>query len=113
MIRVEIYRGSGGRIERFSVDGHAQYGDPGKDIVCAGVSAVTVGTVNAVEALAGLTLKSRMKNGFLRVDIPAELGDELSSKVQLLLESMIVMIQTIEQSYGAYIAMHEHSKARR
>ncbi|UUZ89441.1 ribosomal-processing cysteine protease Prp [Paenibacillus sp. P25] len=113
MIRVAIYRGHDGHIERFSVDGHAEYDEPGKDIVCAGVSAVTVGTVNAVEALAGLELKNRMKHGLLQVEVPAGLDSETHGKVQSLLESMVVMLQSIEQSYGAYITMQEHSKARR
>ncbi|MCZ8513357.1 ribosomal-processing cysteine protease Prp [Paenibacillus filicis] len=113
MIRVAIYRRHDGSIERFSVDGHAQYDEPGKDIVCAGVSAVTVGTVNAVEALAGLELKNRMKHGMLQVEVPDGLDPLTGDKVQLLLESMVVMLQSIEQSYGAYIAMQDNQKARR
>lgn len=109
MIRVAITRGPGRRIERFAVDGHAQYDEPGKDIVCAGVSAVTVGTVNAVEALTGIQLGTRMKHGLLQVKIPAELEADIDEKVQLLLESMVVMLRSIEQSYGAYIAMQDTS----
>lgn len=104
MINVTIRRGQDGKIERFRVEGHAYYDDPGKDIVCAGVSAVTVGTVNAIEALLGLELKTRVENGFLQADIPSGNLDP-DGKVQLLLESMVVMLQSIEQSYGAYIAI--------
>lgn len=109
MIRVTIKRGASGRIERFHADGHAQYDVPGKDIVCAGVSAVTVGTVNAIEALTGVQLKTRMKHGFLSADIPPAADAETEGKIQLLLEGMVVMLKSIEQSYGAYIAMQDPS----
>ncbi|MBP1156579.1 MULTISPECIES: ribosomal-processing cysteine protease Prp [unclassified Paenibacillus] len=108
MIRIEIYRGQDRRIERFSVEGHAEYDEPGKDIVCAGVSAVTVGAVNAVETLTGQVLGADMEHGLLLVTIPKKLETESDAKVQLLLEGMVVMLQTIEQSYGAYIAMQDN-----
>jgi hypothetical protein len=108
MIRVCIRRRTDNRfIESFRVDGHAQYDEPGKDIVCAGVSAVTVGTVNAVEALLDVKLSHRMKHGLLEVSVPRELAASRREQVQLLLESMVVMLKSIEQSYGAYIAMQE------
>ncbi|WP_248927393.1 ribosomal-processing cysteine protease Prp [Paenibacillus hamazuiensis] len=107
MIRIAIRRSDDRHIEGFSVEGHAQFDEPGKDIVCAGVSAVTVGTVNAVEALLGVKLGHRMKHGLLKVNVPKQLEASVRDQVQLLLESMVVMLKSIEQSYGAYIAMQE------
>jgi len=104
MIRVQIKRSrTDGAILSFRVEGHASYADPGEDIVCAAVSAITVGTVNAIEKLTGIIPDSHMKDGFLSAAIdstPVKRED-----VQLLLESMIVMLQTIEESYGDYIAV--------
>ncbi|MCS7458716.1 ribosomal-processing cysteine protease Prp [Paenibacillus doosanensis] len=107
MIRVTIKRRPGGRIESFRVKGHALFDNPGKDIVCAGVSAVTVGTVNAVESVLGVELQADMKDGLLDVRVPERLDEALSEKVQLLLESMVAMLQSIEQSYGEYIALQQ------
>lgn len=104
MIKVTISRMKDGRIGRFLVEGHAAYDEPGKDIVCAGVSAVTVGTVNAIEALLGKQLEARMKDGYLLVHIPGKQHDP-EGKLQLLLESMVVMLESIKESYGAYIAL--------
>lgn len=109
MIRVQIERSEANdAILSFRVEGHAQYADPGQDIVCAGVSAVTVGTVNAIEKLTGVVLDSRMKNGFIRSRIPVELPQAQKEQVQLLLESMVVMLLTIEESYGDFIAVRFH-----
>jgi uncharacterized protein YsxB (DUF464 family) len=110
MIQVTIKRKPDGRIESFRVKGHALYDESGQDIVCAGVSAVTVGTVNAVEALLGLVLQVDTKHGLLDVRIPDTLNEALSGKLQMLLESMAVMLQSIEQSYSAYIAIQDKTK---
>ena len=105
MIRVTIERQADGAIVAFSVSGHAYLDKPGKDIVCAGVSAVTVGTVNAVEALTGVELPNEMRDGLLNVSVPSALDPARSEKIQLLLESMLVMLRSIEQSYGKYMSI--------
>ncbi|GAB2672876.1 ribosomal-processing cysteine protease Prp [Paenibacillus thermoaerophilus] len=108
MIRVKLERrASDGAIVRYRVTGHAEYDVSGKDIVCAAVSAVSVGTVNAVEALTGVRLKASMRHGDLDVAIPDELPQDAADKVQLLLSSMLVMLQSIEESYGKYITIND------
>lgn len=109
MIRVVIERSAKDRtIRAFTVEGHAGYAQTGKDIVCAGVSAVTVGTVNAVESLLGLELPSEMEEGLLRTTVPVVSDIKLGKDVQLLLESMVVMLQSIEESYGSYMILNEN-----
>jgi uncharacterized protein len=50
MIRVTVYkRITDQSFKGFRVLGHAEYADPGKDIVCAAVSALTTNFVNSVE----------------------------------------------------------------
>lgn len=106
MIRVNIERNrSSGTIEAYAVTGHAFYGKPGHDIVCAGVSAVAIGTVNAVEKLTGVPLPSEMSEGLLKVRIPEQTDASKSDQIQLLLESMVVMLESIEEAYGKYIAI--------
>ncbi|OUM96080.1 MAG: ribosomal protein [Thermobacillus sp. ZCTH02-B1] len=98
------------RIVSFAAEGHANYARRGEDIVCAGVSAVTVGTVNAIEALTGVRLPYSMRDGWLRSEIP-ETGDPaVDGKVQLLLEAMAVMLDTIQQSYGKHVVVREISE---
>lgn len=95
------------RIVSFAVEGHAKYAKPGKDIVCAGVSAVSVGTVNAIETLAGVELPAMMKNGWLSSEIPVLPDAEADGRMQLLLEGMVVMLETIATSYGKHVVMRE------
>ncbi|MFC0212586.1 ribosomal-processing cysteine protease Prp [Paenibacillus chartarius] len=107
MIQVTIVRRpSDGAIDSFRIEGHAEYDVPGKDLVCAAVSAISVGTVNAVEAVAGVVLPCEMEVGLLDALVPLDLDSEQAARVQVILESMVVMLETIETSYSAYIHIH-------
>ena len=109
MIRAKIRRESDTkRITGFRIEGHALFANRGNDIVCAGVSAVTVGTVNSVEAVAGVKLTVRMEEGLLHADVPKSVSETQQSSLQLLLESMVVMLQTIEESYGKHIRLEQY-----
>lgn len=110
MIQVRIERRHDGTISRYTVDGHAEYDEPGKDIVCASASAIAVGTYNAVESLLGLKPRYQMHKGLMRVELDdLEIDSDTQQQLNLLLEGMIVMYKTIEQSYGEYIAVTDNS----
>ncbi|MDP4086986.1 MAG: ribosomal-processing cysteine protease Prp [Bacillota bacterium] len=104
MIEISITRTDSDFIKAFEVSGHALFAKRGQDIVCAGVSAVTVGTINAVHALTGVTPEiEHREDGFLRCVIPDNLPEDTFEKVQLLLEGMIVSLRGIENEYGTHI----------
>jgi len=103
MISITINRSESESIQSFKISGHAFFADRGKDIVCAGASAVSVGAINAVHALTGVTPEIEQGDGFLRCVIPDKLPEDINEKVQLLLEGMIVSLQTIEEEYGEHI----------
>ncbi|MFT8321350.1 MAG: ribosomal-processing cysteine protease Prp [Bacillus sp. (in: firmicutes)] len=107
MIDITINKADSGLIESFSISGHALFANKGNDIVCAGVTAVSFGAINAVIALTGITpiIKQGEDGGFLSCKIPKEMADESRQKIQLLLEGMIVSLETIERDYGKYVAI--------
>ncbi|MBE9917962.1 ribosomal-processing cysteine protease Prp [Paenibacillus donghaensis] len=107
MIKVRILRKQDGSIHGFEVKGHANYAKHGEDIVCAGVSTVTVGTVNSLETLTGTIMDSRMNDGFLSAYLPGDGMEAEGRQEQLLLESMVVMLNSIAESYGKYIQIQE------
>jgi uncharacterized protein YsxB (DUF464 family) len=90
-------------IQSFEISGHAFFANRGKDIVCSGVSAVSVGTINAVHAITGVTPEIENGDGFLRCVVPENLPIDINEKVQLLLEGMAVSLRTIEEEYGKHI----------
>lgn len=86
------------------MSGHADYARKGQDIVCAGASAVSFGSLNAVMELTGVKPDIRQSDGgFLECRFPDDLPADAAEKVQLLMEGMVVSLKTIERDYGTYI----------
>ncbi|MCC2685291.1 MAG: ribosomal protein [Paenibacillaceae bacterium] len=109
MIEILVNRRQSDRsIRSFQVSGHAEFDKPGKDLVCAGVSSVTVGTVNAIEEVVGVMMEHRMAKGLLSAALPEGITEEQERQAGLLLESMLVMLRAIKETYhGKYISMKE------
>lgn len=103
MINITINRNKSGMIQSFILDGHALFADYGHDVVCAGASAVSFGAINAVHELTGITPEIRQGDGFLSCTIPENTPESANKKIQILLEGMIISLQTIEEEYGEHI----------
>ncbi|WP_088103679.1 ribosomal-processing cysteine protease Prp [Halalkalibacter urbisdiaboli] len=105
MITVSVERNQSNDIVSFTMSGHADSGPHGHDLVCAGASAVSFGSINAIAALCGVELDIEMEDegGFLRCSVPRGLESGIYEKVQLLLEGMIVALQSMAEEYSAYI----------
>lgn len=104
MIQVTVYR-SNNLMTAFELSGHAESGPYGYDLVCAGVSAVSIGAVNAVMELCevDLEIKQGAEGGYLHVSLPDSLESESMTKVQLLFEGMLISLKSIEQEYNQFI----------
>lgn len=108
MIDVYVTRGSTNEIRSFTISGHADAGPYGYDLVCAAVSALSFGAINAVDALCGVKLQVETDDdagGFLRCDVP-HVEKETEEKVQLLLEGMLVSLRSVAEEYGEHIVVH-------
>jgi len=108
MIEVQIVRcHSTNRITSFTLSGHADAGPYGYDLVCAAVSALSIGAINAVMTLCSIELPTEAgsEGGFLRCDVPGSLPKETDEKVQLLLEGMLVSLDLIAQEYSEHITI--------
>ncbi|KAB8134736.1 ribosomal-processing cysteine protease Prp [Gracilibacillus oryzae] len=109
MIEVTIERKQSA-IKSFTVTGHAGSGPYGHDLVCAAVSAVSFGAVNAVLQLCEIDLsidQAGDEGGFLKIALPDDNEDE---KASILLEGMVVSLQTIERDYGQFISITDAMK---
>ncbi|PTQ53477.1 MAG: putative ribosomal protein [Hydrogenibacillus schlegelii] len=110
MIEVRVRRRDGVPV-KIAVEGHAGYADPGEDIVCAGVSAITFGTANAVVRLTGLDpVKEMGKSGSLHFHLPAP-GEGVPSDrlrdARLLLEGMLIALKALAASYPGHVAVDD------
>ena len=97
MIQITIYQNHD-VYTGFDSIGHAGYADAGDDIVCAGVSALVINTVNSIE---------NFTEDEFHIDMEAESGaislrfqGDTSSGSQLLIKSLVLGLQGIQNSYG-------------
>lgn len=110
MIKIDIKRDrANGQILAFTISGHAGYADHGQDIVCAAVTAISFGTVNAIEQVVNVMLEVEMEEegGFLHCVVPEHLDSSTQEKVQLLLEAMIVALDSATEDYKSFVNITE------
>jgi uncharacterized protein YsxB (DUF464 family) len=102
MIQVDVFRNRG-RIERVIVEGHAHFDEPGRDIVCAAVSSITIGLVNATEKLLGVRVYEADESaGRIECRIP-ELESDAAERVQLLMKAMVHSLAEIAEAYPDHV----------
>lgn len=106
MIKITINK-KDSNIVSFSVKGHAEFAEHGKDIVCAGVSTVVIGTVNAIERICGVRADhhTTMNDGFLQYYLPSLSGDAYRN-AQVLLLGMVVSLETVQSEYSKFVKIH-------
>ncbi|HLS22296.1 MAG TPA: ribosomal-processing cysteine protease Prp [Pseudogracilibacillus sp.] len=112
MINVTICR-KNSHIQSFEISGHANSGPYGYDLVCAAVSAVSFGAVNAALTLSGseLDITQGGEGGYLAVAIPEKATDEQRKKIYDAFEVMFISLQTIERDYSQFIKIEEVSSS--
>lgn len=92
MIEVRI------RPERIEISGHAGYAEPGKDIVCAGVTALTQTLIQSIENLTDDKIEYRISPGKVEVGYR-----NLSEKSKTLVDSFFVGIYLITEEFPEHV----------
>ena len=98
MISVTIFENQEEQITRFHCIGHADYAEPGSDIICAGVSVLVYNAINSIELFSDSLFELEMEEKSGLIDF-AFLNDS-DENAQLLLRSMILGLQGIQEDYG-------------
>ena len=96
MIKVLIKK-SNDRFESLEVKGHAGAGPEGHDIVCAGVSAVTVGGLNNLERPDDFQIE--ISEGY----VYAKALKDVTLHDQVVLETIVTGLLSIQETYGDFI----------
>ena len=103
MTKVFLYVRGKDDIRGFLCAGHADYAQAGSDIVCAAVSALTQGCVNALETVAGVRPVVRVNEGFLAARLPQAGPD--SHDAQVLLHGMLQGLRDIQTQYPQHVRL--------
>ena len=103
MTKVTVYKNKQNEYVGFQAVGHAGYADAGEDVVCSAISILTINTINAIETFTDdkFSLKTDEKRG----SIEFRLKDVPSKETTLLLDTMVLGLQSIESNeiYEDYI----------
>lgn len=113
MIKGTFKRNESGRIKSFELNGHANAGEYGSDIVCAAVSALAINAVNGIDALAGvkpMIEADEVNGGQLFVEIPSHLTQEQTNITQILLENLLLGLQDVQKENNQFIEIQTLTK---
>ena len=91
---------AGEDVVAYEISGHAMSNEPGKDLVCAGVSAVAFGLTNALIGLGLDESRVKLDEGYLRVDTR-----DADEDMNALIYGLIVSLETIEREHDEYLSV--------
>ena len=100
MIKVKI-ESKDNFIESFTISGHADYEEYGKDIVCASVSSIAISSINLAIRIDKTSINVVNNDGLLDVKILKH--DEIINKVFI---NMVEMLKELEESYSKNIKIY-------
>lgn len=99
MIIISFWQDRHGHFRGFKMEGHAEFDEFGKDILCAAVSALAQSTVLGLKEVLKCRISLEQKRGFLRCcldDVP----DDYST---LLFKTLYLSILSISEDYKKYL----------
>ena len=97
-----VYKGKG--LASLSVSGHAGTNVAGKDLVCAAVSAICFGALNAIEDIDNdFDYEVDQEEANIRLAPKGAISDH----DETVLETLIIQLKTIEASYPEAIKIQE------
>ena len=98
-----VYKDKNNHYTGFRCDGHAEYAEPGEDIVCSAVSVLTLNTCNAIEALTedAFSVGADQETGLVDFDFDDVPGHDAA----LLIDALEMCIR--DSSYADAIPGHD------
>ena len=102
MIRVRL-KGAPGKIEGFMIWGHSGSAPMGKDIVCAGVSAIAIAALIGLRKRCPEGIRYCVAEGLIYCKLGQGHAGDGARDAQVILDTMFHGLESIRQSYGKYI----------
>lgn len=99
-----VFKRNSGRIVDVNISGHAESVDEGYDMVCSAVSAISLTIANGVTEVVKVNPYVTVKDGFLNMNLQKLTKDDMD-KCQILLETMLLGLKSVEINYGEYISV--------
>ncbi|MCI9419171.1 MAG: ribosomal-processing cysteine protease Prp [Eubacterium sp.] len=105
MIQIDVKKSESGDIIGFYVSGHAGFSPCGTDVVCAGISVLVFNCINSIEQFSKTRFDLIQNETDGIIDFSCK--EPLDDKANLLLRSMFLGVQGIQDTYGSkYVTLH-------
>ena len=102
MIKVKLDLEFENQIKGFTITGHADFLEYGRDIVCAGVSAISQTAIIGLQHYFGDRVKVEQEDGRLSCQLPV-LNSQEALVAQAILQTMYWGLKAIEAEYDEYL----------
>jgi uncharacterized protein YsxB (DUF464 family) len=112
MVKIELQRdfvvdpsGTASRtvLVGYVISGHAGFEDRGKDVVCAGVSAISQAVLLGLQEVLGDRVKATRRQGFLSVDIDKD--DAGKEGTEAAMRCLELGLQSIAKQYPEFVSV--------
>ena len=103
MIKVNFKR-QANKLVSFTVSGHAGFDEYNRDIVCSAVSALTITVINGLTEILKVKAEIVVEEGFTELSL-SRLSDTEIDKCQILMETLLLGLKSMEIQYGKYIML--------
>lgn len=112
MIEAVLYQNKEGELIGFKVEGHAGYADKGEDIVCAGVSALVLTTIQSLDRFLSQPPEMEVPEDadgkgeqyfYVKAWLPDSLSEEDRKTARIILGTLETGLQMTASEYGKYI----------
>ena len=88
------------KISSITMSGHACFAEYGQDIVCAGISSIIFGGLNALVEF-GLDESKIIVGSEISIDIT-----DSDKQIDIVAQTIIIQLQTIKESYPDYLEIN-------
>lgn len=106
MTTIEIFK-KNGKIVRYKATGHAEYGNHGEDIVCAAISTNLQFPLAGITEILGIIPRFEIADGNLEVDLRDMDLHNKDTEINILLDSMNLMLRELTKEYPKYLKLVE------
>ncbi|WP_248924053.1 ribosomal-processing cysteine protease Prp [Paenibacillus hamazuiensis] len=92
----------------FNAHGETGFSQYGLDIVAAGVSTLIINTINSLRLLTNEPVEAEIKRNYAKCILPNLRNNKLSKEAHILLKSLKMGIESIQENYGEkYVLIEE------
>jgi len=105
MVKVDFVRRKG-KIVSFKIKGHAMPKEEQLDVdlICSAISAISQTTVIGIEEVLKIKAAYVIEDGFLNLNLENQNLEDIE-RCQVLLETMMLGLKSVEITYGKYIKL--------